>query len=509
MKNLIILTIINLLIAPLACVAQIATPISDKDFAVEMDAFVGKTMTAFPELPSIAMVVVKDNKPIFIRAYGLANKETGTKADANTLYYIASATKSYTALAAAMVDREGKIRLGDPITKYAKGVTFKTPIPDKVTIRDLLTHTSALDNDPFAWRVAYSGDADEKQLVDILANGTSFDDKTYGKYAYTNLGYNIYGELAWLTLGKRWQDLLQEKVFDPIGMKQTTAYVSRARTKKLSVADSYLFDPSTESVIRAPLDKMDSNMQAAGGIYTSLNDLSRWLIVNINNGKIDGRQVIPADVMQTVHTGYADVQRSNPPFTGSGKYGLGWQIGQYKNEQVIYHFGGFPGWTSHISYMPDKKIGVAVIVNESTAGGQVESLLATYAYDRLLGKETNEAYEKRLGDMAGEYGRFKQQMVGSFKSRASRTWQLTRPVADYTGTYTNDLMGDINISVENGVLAVRKGNIHIASTPFTEKDTIRVEMVPGSGEVIKFNMTDSGPDALMYGDMKFVKAKGN
>jgi CubicO group peptidase (beta-lactamase class C family) len=92
-------------------------------------------MQAIPELPSVAMVVVKDDKPIFMRAYGLANKEEGTKANVNTLYYIASSTKSYMALAAALLDREGKIKLSDPMTKYAPGVTVKTPIPDKVTVK--------------------------------------------------------------------------------------------------------------------------------------------------------------------------------------------------------------------------------------------------------------------------------------------------------------------------------------------------------------------------------------
>ena len=87
----------------------------------------------------------------------------------------------------------------------------------------------------------------------------------------------------------------------------------------------------------------------------------------MNNGRLDGKQVIPAEVMQSVHTGYADTVRDSPPFTGSGNYGLGWQIGKYRDENVVYHHGGYPGWSSHIACMPDKKIGVAVMINESTA----------------------------------------------------------------------------------------------------------------------------------------------
>jgi CubicO group peptidase (beta-lactamase class C family) len=506
MKHIMLLTVISLVLGPLSAFAQPGTQISEKDLSAELDAYVRLTMEAFPEIPSVAMVVVRDDKPIFMQAYGFANKESGRKADTGTLYYIASSTKSYMALAAAMLDREGKIRLSDPVTKYARGVTFKNAIPDKVTVRDLLTHTSALRNGALTWRTAYTGEVNDKDLLHALADGTEFSDQNYGKYAYTNLGYNIYALVIERSLGKRWQDVLQDKVFGPLKLRHTSAYVSKLRAAKYPLADSYMFDAETSTVVRAPLEKHDNNMQSAGGIFTSLPDLARWLSVNINDGRIDGKQVIPADVMRMVHTGYADTTREEGPFTGGGKYGLGWQIGKYREEKVVYHFGGFPGWSSHISYMPDRKIGVAVMINESTAGARITHQLATFAYDRLLGKETNENYVKQLQQLAEQYGRMKQQMAGSFRQRASRTSQLTRPLADYAGRYTNDLLGTIDVGVERNTLGVRMGYIHVVSTPFTEKDSIRVEMIPGQGEVIKFAAGADGKiDSLTYSGLKFVR----
>jgi CubicO group peptidase (beta-lactamase class C family) len=508
MKNILIFTIISLAISPLTAFAQAGSQISEKEFSSELDAYIRKTMEAIPELPSIAMVVIKDDKPIFMQAYGLANKESGTKADANTLYYIGSSTKSYMALAAAMLDREGKIRLDDPITKYLPGVTFKAPIPATMTVRHLLTHTSALTNDPLVWRTAFSGENDDADLLRVLAEGTTFKEQGYGKYDYTNLGYNIYAIMLKKSLNKKWQDVLQERIFDPLAMKQTSAYVSRARAKKLTVADSYIFDPAKESVIRSPLDKQDNNMHSAGGIVTSLNDVSRWLTVNINNGKLDGKQVFPADVMQTVHTGYVDTVREQYPFTGAGKYGLGWQIGKYREEKVVYHHGGYSGWSTHISYMPDKKFGVAVMTNESTAGGRLVHLIAAYAYDRWLGKDTTDSYMKQLQAASERYGKGKQGMIDAFRSRSSRTSQLTKPLADYTGRYTNDILGNIDIVAAQDTLAVRNGYINVVSTPYTEKDTIRVEMQPGQGEVIGF---ESGADgkvvALKYSGLRFTRVR--
>src|SRR5687767_3919245 len=113
MKHIIAFTIVSLILTPLTVCSQTAPQISEKEFANDLDAYIRRMMEAIPELPSVAIVVVKDDKPLFMRAYGMANKESGIKADANTLYYNGSSTKSYTALAAALLDREGKIKLDD------------------------------------------------------------------------------------------------------------------------------------------------------------------------------------------------------------------------------------------------------------------------------------------------------------------------------------------------------------------------------------------------------------
>lgn len=507
-KHLIIVSLVAILLTPFALFAQ-ATKVSDTAFSTDCDAYIRKVMNRVPEIPSVAIVVIKDDQPIFLRAYGMADKEAGVKADTNTLYYIASSTKSFMAMAAALLDKEGKIRLDDPMTKYAAGLTFKASIPDKVTVRDLLIHTSGLRNGPLTFRMAYSGEADEKDMMRVFADVTTYDDARYGKYAYDNLGYNIYGLLLQRTLNKKWQDLLQERIFSPLGMSHTTAYVSKARAGRMVVAESYMFSADTGTVIRSPIAKQDSNMQSAGGMVTSISDIGRWLRLNMNEGKLDGKQVIPAEIMKSLHTGYTQTTRDQPPFIGNGEYGLGWQIGKYANEKVIYHHGGFPGWSSHISYMPDKKIGVAVMINEDTAGGNVGHLLATYVYDWLLGTADREAtYAAQLENGATNYGKMKLARQASVRERATRTSQLTRPLQDYVGRYSNEQLGNIQITVQQNTLGLKLGNIETVSTPFTQPDTIRVEILPGQGEVIKFGFNADGQiDSLSYAGMRFVKVK--
>ena len=513
MKKAIVISLIALLLnsASPFVFAQTLRPASDKDFDTAFDAQIRKTMAMFPDLPGIAIVVVKDDRPIFVHAYGMADKEAGIKADTDTLFYTGSSTKSFTALAAAMLDQEGKIKLSDALTKYTPGIRFKNEIPDKITIQDLLTHTSGLRNSALVNRLAFTGQIDQRDLDQVLAEGTTLNEANYGKYNYSNLGYNIYGLALHYHLKKKWQDVLQERIFDPAGLKHTTAYVSKARAKKFKIVVPYVISsdgPDAGKMVRSGLEKVDENMQSAGGIFMSISDLGRWLNLNMNGGKLDGKQVVPADIIRKVQTGYTASTRNEPPFSGDGEYGLGWQIGKYRNEKVVYHHGGYPGYRSHVSFMPDRKIAVGIMVNNDQLGGRLADMLAAYAYDWWLQTENLEAdYAKQLQETLKAFENRKQGIAAEAAQRAKREWQLTKPFTDYAGKYRNDLLGTIVIEVKEKALGVRLGYMNTVATPFTDKDSIRVVMLPGgNGEVISFVKDAEGKVVSMnYGGVTFTK----
>jgi CubicO group peptidase (beta-lactamase class C family) len=513
MKKAIVISLVALLLnsaSPFVFTQTLRTA-SDKDFNAAYDAQIRKTLETFPDLPGIAIVVIKDDKPIFVRAYGMADREAGIKADSDTLFYTGSSTKSFTALAAAMLDQEGKIKLSDPVTRYTPGIHFKNEIPDKVTIRDLLTHTSGLRNGPLINRLAFTGQIDQREIDHVFAEGTTFNDANYGKYNYTNLGYNIYGLALHYHLNKKWQDLLQERIFTPAGLKHTTAYVSKARSKKFKIVAPYVISTDGSDagkMVRSGLEKTDENMQSAGGIFMSISDLGRWLNMNMNGGKLDGKQVVPAEVIRTVQTGYTKSTRNEPPFSGDGEYGLGWQIGKYRNDKVIYHHGGYPGYRTHVSFMPERKIAVGVMVNNDALGGRLADMLAAYAYDWWLQTENLEAdYAKQLQETRTRFENLRQGIAAEAAQRAKREWQLTKPFTDYAGKYKNDLLGTIEITAKEKALAVRLGSMYTVATPFTQTDTIRVVMQPGgNGEVIGFVKDAAGNiGSMTYGGVTFTK----
>jgi len=507
MKKAIVISLIALLLNS----AQTLRTASDKEFSAAYDAQIRKTLETFPDLPGIAIVVIKDDRPIFVSAYGMADKEAGIKADTDTLYYTGSSTKSFTALAAALLDQEGKIKLSDALTKYTPGIRFKNEIPDKITIQDLLTHTSGLRNVALVNRLAFTGQIDQSEIDHVFADGTTFNDANFGKYNYTNLGYNIYGLALHYQLHKRWQDVLQERIFTPAGLKHTTAYVSTARAKKFKIVAPYVISTDATDagkMVRSGLEKTDENMQSAGGIFMSISDLGRWLNLNMNGGKLDGKQVVPADIIRKVQTGYTKSTRNEPPFSGDGEYGLGWQIGKYRNDKVVYHHGGYPGYRSHVSFMPERKIAVGVLVNNDTLGGRLADMLAAYAYDWWLQTENLEAgYAKQLQETVAAYERRKQGIAAEAAERAKREWQLTKPFTDYAGKYRNDLLGTIEIVAKEKALAVRMGAMNTVATPYTEKDTIRVVMQPGgNGEVIGFVKDADGKfGSMTYGGFTFTR----
>lgn len=482
--------------------------LTEREFVTAFDAAIAKTLEKIDDIPGIAFVVIKDDKPIFVKAYGMADEEAAKKADTDTLFYMGSTTKSFTALVAAMIDKEGKLKLNDPVTKYTAGVNFKTPIPDKITVRDLLTHTSGLLNSPLVNRSAFTGQTDKREIDYVFANGTTVDEAFVGKYRYTNLGYNIYGLLLENNLKLKWQDELQKRIFDPAGLRRSTAYRTKAMAKNWSIAAPYVWDPAAGSVVRSNLDKVDSNMQAAGGHFMSISDLGRWLNLNMNDGRLGGKQIISADLLNYVHTGFTQSTRNEPPFSGDGEYGLGWQIGKYRTEKVIYHHGGYPGYRSHVSYMPDKRVAVGVLVNNDLAGSRVADMLAAYSYDLWMGTpNVEEDYAKQLDAFAAQYAQRKLQTIADAANRAKRTSQLTEPLTNYAGKYSNDLVGTVEVTVAGNSLGVRMGLMYCVSTPFTEKDTIRVVMQPGgNGETIGFTKGSSGKfDTLKYAGRDFKR----
>jgi CubicO group peptidase (beta-lactamase class C family) len=370
-------------------------------------------------------------------------------------------------------------------------------------LRHLLTHTSGLENNPISFRVAFSGDHDPALLWSLLASSKPNAKAPLGTFAYTNTGYNIATILTDKKLDEPWQDLLAREVFRPAGMTHSSASMSKSRAAGWSIARPHAWSPESRRSERIYMEKADQTMQSAGGVIMSARDASRWLELMVEDGRIGGRQVFPAAVIQSTRAPLADLDENRDGFTRK-HYGLGWYLGTYRDDEMLSHFGGFSGARAHVSYLPGRHAGVAAFINDSSVSGPVVDLIAKFVYDRLAGRaDARETFDAAVAKLATDGPA---RYIAGRDERAARPWTLTRPRATYVGDYESQEMGRMKFTLVGDEIRAEIGLLRAVATPYTEPDAIRVEFAPGQGEVVRFEMGESPqPAALMFGGVRFSR----
>ncbi len=470
--------------------------------ATVLDSFISRAFE-LDLTPGLAVAVVEGDRVIYSRGLGYADIEARRRVVADsTLFYIASTSKSFTAFLAATLDHRGRLDLDAPISRYLPELRFQPPLSaEEITLRDLLTHTHGIASDglhPVVVRTAYTGVYTDSLLIDLL--GEYPPSPTGRAYNYGNLGYNIAGLVIDAVMERGWKDLQRDEVFLPAGMRQTTAGTSRIDRGRLALP--HAADPV--GYHRIHFGKADANMHAAGGHLTTALDLARWLEAHMNDGRIDGRQVFPAEVVAETHRQQATQDRDFAYFHRYG-WGLGWDLGTYEGDTLIHRFGGFPGFRSHVSFMPRHGIGVVALVNSNIAS-RLTDLVAAYAYDLLLGKPgLEEKYERLLPQVADRAENLRRRIAEDRAERAARQEPLPYPLSAYGGTYENRELGRMEWRVVNGALRAEMGvmrsgtEVHDAAA-----NQLRVEL-RGRGEVVEFVFEDGEAVTLTYMGRNFTR----
>lgn len=475
-------------------------------FTSDTDNFITHSLAELELIPGVSIAVIRNGKTIYLRGFGKADIEMNRSVTPETTFYIASTTKSVVALTAVLLEHKGIINLDNPVTEYLPREKFPEGLEiHKVRVRDLITHTSGLENRAMVFRTAYSGQHSPELLLNLLSETTVNQNAPHGTFAYTNLGYVLLSLILEEQTGKPWQMLVKELVLEPAGMTHTSAYMSVQEREGWQKASPY-FAFGESGTERIELEKKDNTMHAAGGMVSTASDLARWIILNSDGGKIEGNQVYPKEIFEEIHQKHADVDANFFQFHRYG-YGLGWYHATYSGETLIHHFGSFPGWRSHVSFMPEHNIGVAVLVNESTLGNTYADVISTFIYDWwLTGPEIRPKYDGFLQRLVQQRDQQNLQIKQGLAERDSRTFDLSLPLSAYEGTYENHLIGTIEILINNNKLEVQLGNLRAIATPFTQQNTIRVELIPTQGEVIGFYVTeDNTIPFLQYNGMRFAR----
>lgn len=349
----------------------------------ELDVLVENTMKTF-NVPGIAVGIIKNGKLVLAKGYGVSNINTNQKVDANTMFGIASNSKAFTASALAILVDEGKINWDDKVIKYLPDFKmYNDYVTNEFTIRDLLTHKSGLGlgaGDLMIWP-----DGHDFTPKDIVKN-IQYLKPVSGfrtKYDYDNLLYVIAGEVIEKNSGKSWCDFVEERIMKPIGMKNSAASWNRLKDTTNVIVPHVPTNGKLEVVKRYTNTIFD----AAAGLYASVNDLSQWLIFQMNRGNFDGKQIISEKQLFETWTPQTilpnRIQIGNPYATHFRSYGLGWQLTDINGKLQVSHTGGLDGIVTQTIMFPYEKLGIIVLTNQQN--GTAFTVISNTIKDSYLG----------------------------------------------------------------------------------------------------------------------------
>jgi CubicO group peptidase (beta-lactamase class C family) len=475
MKNS-IKTIALLLIANL-CVAQ-SNFIKDS-----LDTYINREMKRW-NLPGIAVAIVKDGKVIVSKGYGVTDVSKNTPVTENTVFQIASCSKAFTGTSLALLEHYGKLNLDDKVKKYLPYFKMSEEYrTENTTIRDVLSHRigfGTFQSDFLNWNTV-------RPRKDLIANMVNVTPK-YGfreHYGYCNLGFLTAGEIIPAVTDTTWDDYLKFHYFTPLGMKNTsTTYKDFMSAQNASHAYT-LVDGKITELVPANVD----NLGPAGSISSSVNDMSKWILMQLANGKYNGKEIVPSAVIQKTRMSNTIV--GNGPGKGHNfeTYGLGWFLKDEGGKKVIEHDGGANGFLSKTVLIPEENMGFVILTNSD----------AQYLFEALGKVLVREITKQSYYDYSPSYftgfsANTKGDNAKIDEWRKKSTVYKSKPeeYKKLEGTYSNKVYGKITI--------VSKDNFAEVSFEFHPQYKAKLQYTSKNTLIIEYNDPVLGVKEISYNE---------
>lgn len=437
--------------------------------------------------PGVAVVIVRGDEIVALDGLGVRDVDSGKPVTPDTMFYIASCTKPFNALACVALAESKKLGLDGPVRAVLPQLQLADPVlTEKLTLRDLLCHRPGLNSRDIVFNDAYSGLITDDLYFRLLSQA-----EIGGTVAYSNVHYTLAGRVMQRVGGKDWRDVLDETVLKPAGMTRTTGYAKRMYADE-NVALPHVFDAGKCYV--SPLRKTDRTMHAAGGLGSTARDLGQWLRLCLGAGSIDGRRVVSAEGMNQMLAEQSRMPEPRGRIRREEAFGLGWMKGTFRGQGPYYsHGGGCIGASAYIAFMPEKKLGMAVLVNCSEVGGAVNNVIAVDVFDKLLGTSGDEDLATGVkAEAARFHERPSQRPTGP---NPADEGCLTAPPAACAGSYLSETDGELAITLDGRKLTARLGDL-----PFelfsTGQNQFIAYVVPGMSRSGRFEIANGRVTAV-------------
>lgn len=408
----------------------------------KLDAYYSKALKDWG-VPGMSIAIVKDGKVVFSKGYGVKEIGKNEAPDGNTLYAIASNTKAFTSAAIAQLVDAGKLSWDDKVKKYLPYFALYDPwVSEQTTIRDLLCHRVGLGT--FSGDVLwYRSDLTAEEIIQRVRYLPKDYDFRAG-YGYSNVMYLTAGKVLEKVSGQSWHEYIRQHFFQPLGMNRTISAV-----KDLAKTYNYASPHKLTDDKHVPMPWEEwATVAAMGGIISSVEDMSKWMIFNLNNGiwnkdtllSRQSRNILwtPHNVFPLDHT---DADKS----THIRGYALGWSVSDYHGRFRVGHTGGYSGMLSAVTLIPDENLGVVVLTNGLKG---IYNPLVNYTVDAFLKLPERDWSGEALARAKNNRDT---RIEDRKKARVPGT-KPTLPLEKYAGTYFTPVYGNITVRESGGKL---------------------------------------------------------
>ena len=433
--------------------AQTAPPVTAPLDVAAVDAVVARTLKGF-DVPGIAVAVVKDGQVVMAKGYGVSSLATKAPMDANTLVGIASNTKAFTTAALGLLVDEGKLHWDDKVTDYIPEFKMYDPyVTAEFTVRDLLCHRSGLGLG--AGDLMMFPDSADFTITDVIHNLRYFKPVSSfrSKYDYDNNLYIVAGEVVARIAGQSWADFVETRLLKPLGMSRTATGYARL-PDPTNVIDAH---GPVEGRVQVIQRDRNTLIGPAGGMYSSVNDLSKWALMLLGGPGAPAPLLKPATQWelwspQTIRP----VPPTPTPYnTHFSAYGLGWFLNDALGYKVVSHTGGEIGMVTKVTLVPELHLGIIVLTNQES--GAAFNAVTASILDHYLGVTGQDRVQQMLGASQGAAAEADKALAAAWQqvALARKAAPIKPDYSAYVGRYHDAWLGDVNVYQQGSQLWLR------------------------------------------------------
>ena len=428
------------------------------------DDYMAKTLKDW-NAPGVGVGIVVNGKLVFAKGYGYRDYEKKLPFTAETVVPIASNTKLFTAVAAGMLVDEGKLTWDKPVRDSVPSIRFyNDQLNNQITLRDMLSHRTGITRHDTIW---YKSDFTRKELFEKLVY-LEPEQPMRQTFLYNNLMFAAAGYIIQLQSGKTWEEFVRQRILDPLEMK-STGYSIADMLKQPDFGVGFTERRDSSEIYRIPYYEDIEGVAPCGAIVSNIDDMSHWLIALMNDGKYQGKQVLPPAVLKATQEPAIALPNTALETRGWGEmlnaaYGMARETAVYRGHLITFHGGDLPGFHTQISFMPQDHIGV-IVLEIGNHSQPLYNIVSYNVYERLVGMSLTRWSERRLEIRLADKKADTEARAKAGEGRVANT-KPSHALADYTGVYDNPAYGAMTIGLKDNQLQFDFHKIRMAMAHF-------------------------------------------